>query len=727
MTSEIRANTLKNRVGLGTVSFTNTGPVVSGIVTATSIEVVGAVGDNAGRIKLPDGMTGSPYTGNLELGNSRDFVMVHDAHHTYITNNTGDLYIGNSAGNFPVYLKGNNAVEVRHASALVLQTTSSGVSFPRDIDVDGHTNLDNVSIAGVATATTFVGNLTGNVTGNISGGTVAGSTGTFSGDISITDKIVHTDDTNTAIRFPANDAFAVETAGGERLRITNTGATITGIINGPTQLNLQSTGGELINVTSTTAASRSTIKFNTNGNDWEIGARGSSADNPNNFYIFDNATTSYRMLIGSDGYVNIGTGTAQQQLTVQNSAQHSLIRVISNTSSDTGVDFGDTADGDIGRIRYSNNGDYMTFRVNNINSVRFDNSGRVQIGGGDTPAQVGDGRLIVYSTDRLHPAIKPAGMINNYANGWTLLGDNYQADESQINLGVSYSSSSLVLSRGVKVSGSADNTYLSSQDSYATRPCAIRMDELGAFNFLTTETNAATTVDSAVSLTEVFKIDRVGNIYQKISARNMYFGASNQLRIGVQSNGDPNIEAVSGDLKLMKNGSSIMQLRADGFEMKQDIYFGTAGKGIVLGNTSNVDANTLDDYEEGSWTPTARNDGSFTSAVGRYVKIGQQVTVWGFIPTVTNNTSNNVLQCSGLPFTATTSGMTEFVGSLMIRFLHLGSGVNGVSFCTYIASGRDFIEFFACRDDGNNYESVRHSDLSFTNSNGIRFCISYVA
>ncbi|MEC8551157.1 MAG: hypothetical protein VXY93_11735, partial [Pseudomonadota bacterium] len=34
MTSEIRANTIKNRVGLGTVSYTNTGIVVSGIVTA---------------------------------------------------------------------------------------------------------------------------------------------------------------------------------------------------------------------------------------------------------------------------------------------------------------------------------------------------------------------------------------------------------------------------------------------------------------------------------------------------------------------------------------------------------------------------------------------------------------------------------------------------------------------------------------------------------------------
>ena len=33
-----------------------------------------------------------------------------------------------------------------------------------------------------------------------------------------------------------------------------------------------------------------------------------------------------------------------------------------------------------------------------------------------------------------------------------------------------------------------------------------------------------------------------------------------------------------------------------------DILFGTAGKGINLGVTSNTDSNTLDDYEEGAWT-----------------------------------------------------------------------------------------------------------------------------
>ena len=43
------------------------------------------------------------------------------------------------------------------------------------------------------------------------------------GAISITDIIQHTGDTNTKIRFPANDTFTVETAGVERFRIANDG------------------------------------------------------------------------------------------------------------------------------------------------------------------------------------------------------------------------------------------------------------------------------------------------------------------------------------------------------------------------------------------------------------------------------------------------------------------------------------------------------------------------
>ena len=50
---------------------------------------------------------------------------------------------------------------------------------------------------------------------NISGGAI--------GDFTIDDKIIHTGDTNTAIRFPANDTFTVETSGSERLRIDSSG------------------------------------------------------------------------------------------------------------------------------------------------------------------------------------------------------------------------------------------------------------------------------------------------------------------------------------------------------------------------------------------------------------------------------------------------------------------------------------------------------------------------
>ena len=64
----------------------------------------------------------------------------------------------------------------------------------------------SINTSGIITATSFVGNVVAGVS-------------TFSGDISIADKIVHTGDTNTAIRFPSNDKFTVETASTEALRV----------------------------------------------------------------------------------------------------------------------------------------------------------------------------------------------------------------------------------------------------------------------------------------------------------------------------------------------------------------------------------------------------------------------------------------------------------------------------------------------------------------------------
>ena len=80
----------------------------------------------------------------------------------------------------------------------------------------------SVGAAGVATAAGFVGGTISGTTGTFSGA-VSGSTGTFTGDVDIADKIVHTGDTNTAIRFPAADTVTVETGGSERVRVASNG------------------------------------------------------------------------------------------------------------------------------------------------------------------------------------------------------------------------------------------------------------------------------------------------------------------------------------------------------------------------------------------------------------------------------------------------------------------------------------------------------------------------
>ena len=72
-----------------------------------------------------------------------------------------------------------------------------------------------IQVVGVVTATQgFDGNITGIITAT--------------GDFSIADKIVHTGDTNTALRFPAADTFTVETGGGERVRVDSAGRLLLG-------------------------------------------------------------------------------------------------------------------------------------------------------------------------------------------------------------------------------------------------------------------------------------------------------------------------------------------------------------------------------------------------------------------------------------------------------------------------------------------------------------------
>ena len=111
MTSEIRVNKINNRAGLGTVEYTPTGIIVSGIVTAYEFD---------GNFDTTPGIvvTGIATAAGIDLNGDLDV----DGH--------------------------TNLDNVSVAGV----TTFSGV-IGGTFDVDGHTNLDNVNISGMTTTT----------------------------------------------------------------------------------------------------------------------------------------------------------------------------------------------------------------------------------------------------------------------------------------------------------------------------------------------------------------------------------------------------------------------------------------------------------------------------------------------------------------------------------------------------------------------------------------------
>jgi len=95
-----------------------------------------------------------------------------------------------------------------------------------------------------------------------------------------------------------------------------------------------------------------------------------------------------------------------------------------------------------------------------------------------------------------------------------------------------------------------------------------------------------------------------------------------------------------------------------------DLIFGTAGKGICLGVTTNTDSNTLDDYEEGTFTPTlvaASVSGSisYSAQLGRYIKTGDNVYISIRLITTGIASNSGNIHIAGLPFTAHASNSAE--------------------------------------------------------------------
>lgn len=106
--------------------------------------------------------------------------------------------------------------------------------------------------------------------------------------------------------------------------------------------------------------------------------------------------------------------------------------------------------------------------------------------------------------------------------------------------------------------------------------------------------------------------------------------------------------------------------------------------GINLGGSA-AEANKLDDYEEGTWTPAFENIGTGTYATqeGTYTKIGRLVTIKAFISVATVGTASGNLIIT-LPFVsngALTAQLSSVVGGAgwSTGRDNVGGQINGAS------------------------------------------------
>ena len=131
-----------------------------------------------------------------------------------------------------------------------------------------------------------------------------------------------------------------------------------------------------------------------------------------------------------------------------------------------------------------------------------------------------------------------------------------------------------------------------------------------------------------------------------------------------------------------------------------------SGSGITFPATQSAssDANTLDDYEEGTWSPTiigttTAGTVSYNSRQGRYTKIGNIVTISAWVDW-SSGTGSGLLRISGLPFTGSTNqyqaiglgGVAALAtgGSGKIPFLRLPTGESSIQVKTMYWDGSSF-------------------------------------
>ena len=290
-------------------------------------------------------------------------------------------FTGNVTGN-ATGLTGTPDIAVRNITGVA--ATFTGLLTYEDV-----TNIDSV---GIVTARTGVRIADGGLI-------VTAGVSTFAADISIADKIIHTGDPNTAIRFPANDTVTVETAGTERLRVDSNGDVGINETSPETHLHVEQDNAHsstyytnadaaiLLQNNNTGASAKTVLKLEAppSSSDCAIVYGGGTTN-----LIFADRQNE-RLRITSDGKMGLGTNSPSQILEIKAVEPRICLQGTTGNNS-KGIEFEHNGTRYASIFHNQGNGDFtissgdngsgyfINFKTNNIEAARFDPSGRMLVG-----------------------------------------------------------------------------------------------------------------------------------------------------------------------------------------------------------------------------------------------------------------------------------------------------------------------------------------------------------
>lgn len=197
------------------------------------------------------------------------------------------------------------------------------------------------------------------------------------------------------------------------------------------------------------------------------------------------------------------------------------------------------------------------------------------------------------------------------------------------------------------------------------------------------------------------------------SAADLSSGTVNEARLG---SGTGSVNKV---LRGNNTWGESPGITTDGSSLVQQIAF--AGT-----QSASAGANTLDDYEEGTWTPVIGGSGgtsgqTYTSQLGHYIKIGQLVTLTFTVLLSAKGTITGNCRITGLPFT--------IHGSASTAAMALGWNTTNTNWVSIVAqlnpSGTNVEVMGAAAAAASNLTSLTTTDI--TNTTQLSGVITYRA